>query len=297
MKKVREIVQIFIILLMVSHTAEGQSSVKNLSSMNLSEGIMDKNNDGFIVIAHRGASAYYPENTMAAFRGAVNIGADMIELDVLLSKDNIPVVFHDAMLDKKSNGKGLVSEYTVQELKELDAGSWFDPKFRGEKIPTLEEVLIYTKDKIAVNIEIKTEAVFEEYENGVERKVIDLVRKYELTDKVIISSFDYRVIKRFDALAPEIKTALLYERRQSHGRRPAELVEDYQADAFNFSIREMADSWTQSLNDQKIPFFVYTINDPEVMKTVINRGAKGIFTDKPDVLKRVAEEVIIKKWQ
>ncbi len=297
MKKVSLLVFCVIFMQIRSTALNAQSSVTNLKNMNLSESIMDKDNDGFIVIAHRGASAYYPENTMAAFRGAVEMGADMIELDVLISRDNIPVVFHDAKLDRKSDGKGLVSEYTLQELKQLDAGSWFDPRFKGEKIPSLEEVLIYTRDKIALNIEIKTEAVSESPENGIERKVIDLVRKYDMTDKVIISSFDYRVIDRFAAMAPEIKTALLYERRQSHGRTPTELVSDYRADAFNFSVRQMADNWTEALNRKSIPFFVYTVNDPEAMKTVISKGAKGIFTDKPDVLKKVAEEVIIKKWQ
>lgn len=297
MRKASLLLQSVIFLLVWSDAVNSQNTVTNFHNINLPENIMDKDKDGFIVIAHRGASAYYPENTMSAFRGAVEMGADMIELDVLLSKDGIPVVFHDAELDRKSDGKGLVSDYTLQELKQLDAGSWFDTRFKGEKIPTLEEVLSYTKDKIAVNIEIKTEAVSDNAENGIEQKVIDLVRNYEMTDKVIVSSFDYRVIERFASMAPEIRTALLYERRQSHGRTPTELVSHYHADGFNFSVQQMADNWTKALNQNNIPFFVYTVNDPELMKTVISKGAKGIFSDKPDVLKRVAEEVIIKKRQ
>lgn len=288
---------ICIILFVSGKTVNGQDSFSEIQRVHLSEETMDRDTDGFIIIAHRGASAYFPENTMIAFKGAVEMEADMIELDVLLSKDMIPVVFHDARLDKKTNGTGLVSEYTLEELRELDAGSWFDKKFKGEKIPTLEEVLIYTKGKIAVNIEIKPEAVFDKIENGVEQKVIDLVRKHNMTDQVIISSFDYRVIERFKKLAPEFAAALLYERKQSHGRAPIELVRHYNSDAFNFSSSQLADSWATQLNENDIPFFIYTVNDPKLMRSVIRAGAKGIFTDKPDVLKKVAKEVIIKNWQ
>ncbi len=297
MRKISVLMACFILIVYNTAIINAQNIFPNIEEVNLSEKIMDRDTDGFIVIAHRGASAYFPENTMSAFRAAVEMEADMIELDVLLTKDMVPVVFHDARLDKKTNGSGLVSEYTLEELRKLDAGSWFDEKFKGEKIPTLEEVLIYTKGKIAVNIEIKPEAVFDKIEDGVEQKVIELVRKHEMTDHVIISSFDYRVIERFKKLAPEFTAALLYERKQSHGRAPVELVQHYNSDAFNFSSSQLADSWATQLNENEIPFFIYTVNDPKLMRSIIRAGAKGIFTDKPDVLKKVAKEVIIKNWQ
>lgn len=246
---------------------------------------------GFFVIAHRGASAYYPENTMSAFRAAVEMKADMIELDVLLSKDDIPVVFHDAKLNKRSNGKGLVSNYSFEELRKLDAGSWFHSKFRGEKIPSLKEVLEFTKDKVLVNIEIKTEAVSDKTEEGIVELVLDMVKELEIEDQIIISSFDYRVMERVRARNSEIKLALLYEKKQSGKRNPVQLVKDYNVDAFNFGKRYLSDGWIKQLNENGIPFFVYTVNDEDTMREIIRSGAKGIFSDKPDVLKQITKSL------
>ncbi len=262
---------------------------------------MDIINKGFIVIAHRGARAYNPENTMSSFRAALDLDADMLELDVQLSKDNIPVVFHDTKLDKKTNGTGLVSDYTLAQLQELDAGSWFDDKFKGEKIPKLVELLEYAKGRISVNIEVKTEAVKDDThynsENSVEKQVVALVNALGMKGSVMVSSFDYRAVKRVKELDPEIYTALLYEKKQSKGLNPKELVDKYNADAFNCNGRELNKSWLEILNENNIPFFVYTINDASQMKMVIEAGAKGIFSDKPDLLKQVSDEMFSSKTE
>lgn len=273
--------------------SSAQSSKQKIQSEN-NEGTVMGFDKEFIVIAHRGASAYYPENTMSSFRAAVEMGADMIELDVLLTKDNIPIVFHDEKLNAKTNGKGFVKDYTLLELKALDAGSWFSLKFKNERIPTLREVLEFCKDKILVNVEIKTEAVSESEEDGVEDLVLDLINELGMNDQIIISSFDYRVFERIATKNKNIKTALLYDKNQSNGREPVVLVKDYSVDAFNFSIRQLTDKWANQLNDSEIPFFIYTVNNERKMKKVIEAGAKGIFSDKPDVLKRISEEVINK---
>ena len=246
----------------------------------------------FYTIAHRGASAYYPENTMSAFKAAVDMKADMIELDVLLSKDNIPVVFHDERLDEKTNGSGLVCDHTLSDLKKLDAGSWFDTKFKNERIPTLREVLEFSRNRILVNIEIKPEVVTEKEESGIVELVLNLVEELGMEEVVMISSFDYRVLERLSKRETNIKSALLYERVQSHGREPSRLAKDYNIDAFNCSEHQLIDNWVLQLNNNKIPFFIYTINDELTMKSLIQVGAKGIFTDKPDVLNKVVEEVI-----
>ncbi len=255
---------------------------------------MDFSKKRFYTIAHRGASAYYPENTMSAFKAAVDMNADMIELDVLLSKDNIPVVFHDERLDKKTNGSGLVLDNTLSDLKKLDAGSWFDTKFKNEQIPTLREVLEFSRNRILVNIEIKPEAVTENGESGIVELVLELVEELGMEEVVIISSFDYRVLERINKGENNIKKALLYERKQSYGREPSSLAEDYKIDAFNCSLQQLTDNWILQLNNNKVPFFIYTVNDEHTMKSLIKNGAKGIFTDKPDVLNKVVEEVIIK---
>ena len=248
----------------------------------------------FYTIAHRGASAYYPENTFSAFRAAVEMNADMIELDVLLSKDNIPVVFHDEKLDMKTNGSGYVREFTLKELKLLDAGSWFDPKFKDERISTLREILEYAKNKILVNIEIKTEAVTEKEEWGIVELVLSVIKELDMENEVIISSFDYRVFNRIIKSNSRSKLALLFEPSQSKGRDPLKLVSDYSVDAFNMGAEQLNDNWIQQLNKNNIPFFVYTVNDKEQMEYLIRAGATGIFTDKPDVLKVLSKEVLKK---
>lgn len=245
----------------------------------------------FYTIAHRGASAYYPENTMSAFKAAVDMKADMIELDVLLSKDNIPVVFHDERLDEKTNGSGLVCDHTLSDLKKHDAGSWFDTKFKNERIPTLREVLEFSRNRILVNIEIKPEVVTEKEESGIVELVLNLVEELGMEEVVMISSFDYRVLERLSKRETNIKSALLYERVQSHGREPSRLAKDYNIDAFNCSEHQLIDNWVLQLNNNKIPFFIYTVNDELIMKSLIQVGAKGIFTDKPDVLNKVVEKL------
>lgn len=249
------------------------------------------NNDGFIVIGHRGASAYHPENTMSAFLAAYEMGAEMIELDITLSKDGIPVVIHDATLDRTTNGKGNVSDYTLEELKTLDAGTWFDEAHGGEPIPTLEEVLQFAKGKIAVNIEIKHESVTDDVRGGIEEKALDLVKKYEMKPYIIFSSFDYRALKHLRTLDVDISTALLYEKKQSSKSSPSELVRDYEVEAFNCSYREFSKRWSKEVSEHKIPVFIYTIDKKQQMKTMIRRGATGIFSNRPDVLKQVVDNM------
>lgn len=253
--------------------------------------IPKNNRDGFIVIAHRGASAYAPENTHSAFKLAIEMKAEMIELDISLSKDGIPVVIHDDTLDRTTDISGLVSDFTLEELKLLETGSWFDNKFSGEPFPTLAEVLVYTKDKIAVNIEIKTEAVTDTPEGGIVNKALRIVREASVEKQVIFSSFDYRVMEHLEELAPEIPKAILYEKSQSGNLTPSELVKKYKVDAFNCSYRQLSSTWIEDLTSNEIPFFVYTVNDKNQMGKIIKQGASGIFSDKPDLLKQVVENL------
>jgi len=245
--------------------------------------------DDFIIIAHRGASAYYPENTMIAFEKAVEMGAEMIELDVMLSKDRVPIVFHDAKLNQHTNGSSYVKHYTLKELKELDAGSWFNPKFSNQEIPTLEEVLDFASGKIALNIEIKTEAVSNDIKNGIEEKVLQLVKEHGMQKHVLFSSFDYRAVRHFKKLDPNIPVALLYEKNQSNRLLPHQLVEKYNVDAFNCSYRQLKRKWIADINKFDIPAFIYTVDSKRRMQKLIAGGVTGIFTNKPDLLKSVVK--------
>lgn len=251
--------------------------------------LFNDDGDNFFIIAHRGASAYYPENTIIAFKKAVTLGAEMIELDVALSKDEVPVIFHDAKLNRHTNGKGRLRDYTLNELKKLDAGSWFDPKYSDQKIPTLEEVLELASATIALNIEIKPEPVTNSIKNGVVEKTLALVRKYDMQKHVLFSSFDYRALRHLKELDPEIPVALLYKKKQSQKLLPHQLVEKYQVDAFNCSFRQLKKKWIADLHEHQIPSFIYTVNSKNRMQMLIENGVSGIFTDKPDVLRQVVE--------
>ncbi|MDZ7683157.1 MAG: glycerophosphodiester phosphodiesterase family protein [Fodinibius sp.] len=259
------------------------SQTPNLPSLYNDDG------DGFTIIAHRGASAYYPENTMAAFRGAEAMDAEMIELDVLLSKDGVPVVFHDAHLEDHTNGTGLVRDHTLEELKTLNNGSWFDDQYSGQQIPTLEEVLKFASEKIALNIEIKTEAVTDQLEDGVAQKSLALVQKYDMEEHVLFSSFDYRAVAHLKELAPTIPVAVLYNNRWPNHRLPHELVREYSADAFNCSYRQLTKRRLANLRTHNIPSFVYTVDRKSRMRKLIAAGVNGIFTNKPDLLREVVQ--------
>ncbi|HKK44270.1 MAG TPA: glycerophosphodiester phosphodiesterase family protein [Balneolaceae bacterium] len=241
-----------------------------------------------MVIAHRGASAYRPENTMAAFEHALELDADMIELDVVLSKDGVPVIFHDAKLNNHSNGKGRVGKRTLEELKNLDAGSWFSTQFSGQKIPTLKEVMEFARGKIALNIEIKKQET--DYPDGyVERQCLEMVREYDMQRHVLLSSFDYQALGKLKELNPEIPLALLYDRSKSNQMLPHELVRKYHVDAFNCSFRELNKNRLNDLKENDIPSFIYTVDQESKMHRLIKAGVSGIFTNKPDVLNQVLE--------
>ena len=130
------------------------------------------------VIGHRGYPAKYPENTLAAFEAAIEAGAIMIELDVMLSRDRKVVVIHDATLDRTTNGKGNVADFTLAELKQLDAGSWLDAQFADQQIPELSEVLDLINSRAYVNIEIKSNAYETHHPlDAIEKQVVDLLRQ------------------------------------------------------------------------------------------------------------------------
>jgi len=240
-----------------------------------------------IVIAHRGSSSDYPENTVRAFQKAEAVKADMIELDIQLSKDGIPMVFHDDTLERCTNGTGKLNQYTCDELRKLDAGGWKNPDFSGEKIPTLEEVLSFAKNKIAVNVEIKAHDGV--VDSGIEVQAFKLVKKYEMERHVLFSCFNTTILKRLRELSGTIPLALLYERNNHLENPPIELINEYQLNAFNCSKWSARKRWIKELKRHDIPMMVYTVNSQWLMKKLIKNGVKGIFTNKPDVLRQQLE--------
>jgi len=161
-----------------------------------------------LIFAHRGVSSKCPENTLSAFRKAIQVGADGIELDVHRSKDGKLVVCHDETVDRTTNGKGVIQEMTGKELSLLDAGGWFGNEFRGERIPFLEEVLILLQPTtLFLNIELKTDYFFYP---GIEEETYAMVQTYGMEDRVILSSFNHHTVLRFQRIAPKVLTGILY---------------------------------------------------------------------------------------
>lgn len=164
------------------------------------------------IVGHRGAAARAPENTMAAFQQAHADGADAIELDVLKTKDGKFLVMHDDKVDRTTNGTGLVADLTLEEAQKLDAGSWFDPKFAGERPPELGEVLDWAKDRIHVVVEVKRETAAQS--SGAE--LVEIIRDKGVSDQVTVMSFNKGFVERVEAQAPDLDTGVLIGAASTH---------------------------------------------------------------------------------
>ncbi|MFJ7745311.1 glycerophosphodiester phosphodiesterase [Peribacillus sp. NPDC097295] len=161
------------------------------------------------IFAHRGSKGTHPENTFLAFKEAVRVGADGIEFDVHLSSDDELVVIHDETLDRTTTLSGYVKDFSREELKKADAGCKFSEEFSGEKIPFLGEIFEWAKEHaLTMNIELKTDKIAYE---GIEEKVVDLIREHHMERRVILSSFNHQSIEKVKELAPELERALLFE--------------------------------------------------------------------------------------
>jgi glycerophosphoryl diester phosphodiesterase len=234
-----------------------------------------------LVIAHRGYSAKCPENTLAAFEAAVIAGAAMMEMDVALTRDRHPVVIHDDSVDRTTDGTGGVSALTLAELRKLDAGSWFDPRFAGQRIPTLAAVLDLTRGRIQVNIEIKASA-FEPQKPGdaVERQVLDAIRRFSMVDDVVVSSFEPRILERLSAAAgPLPRLALLTETPFS--RADLNRCRAISAWSLNPDHSRVSRVMTETLHREGIRVLAFTVNDRKTAASLLDLGVDGFFTDDP----------------
>lgn len=245
---------------------------------------------GFTIIAHRGASAYYPENTLASFDGAIRLGAEMVELDVQLTRDGEVIVFHDDTLSRCTDGRGRTADHRLSELKKLDAGIRFGAEFRGTRIPTLEEALSFCGGKIAVNIEIKAGAVTGTISGGIEEKCLHSVGRTGMDKHVVFSSFEPRALRHLREIDRNAAVAVLYDRKRHGSKLPSEIVAELEADAFNCDWREIGGTWFRDAKNGGISVNVYTVNDVMGMRRLLEAGVEGIFTDRPDVLKTVVQE-------
>jgi glycerophosphoryl diester phosphodiesterase len=157
-------------------------------------------------MGHRGAEALAPENTMAAFEAGLKAGADMLELDVQLTADDRVVVFHDFTLGRKTSDSRWVRDVTWEEMRQLDIGSWFDPHYADQRVPLLEEVLAWAKGRVPLCIDLKTGFAFN---HRLEERVVELVERNQMVDKVVITAWDQFALRRIKVLKPEIATGVI----------------------------------------------------------------------------------------
>lgn len=234
------------------------------------------------IIAHRGYRARFPENTMAAFKAALNIGVPMIELDVTLTHDGHVVVIHDDTLDRTTNGTGSVRDHTLSELKKLDAGGWFSPYFKEEKIPTLSEVLNFFGKKISINIEIKPEAFDEIYhKTTIEHQVVELMYAYTSPESIIISSFNPAIIERFSGMKiPGLRVSLLTEAMALNDSM-LDFMTRINAYSWNPDFPVLTHDQVTRAHKRNIRVMTYTVNRASIGKRCFEMGVDGLFTDEP----------------
>lgn len=234
------------------------------------------------IIAHRGASKLAPENTLPAFQLAYDLGADGIETDVQLTKDQVPVLIHDEGLKRTTNGYGYVKDYTYQELKQLDAGSWFSISYSNTRIMSLEEFLHWIKDKpLCLNIELKNNKI--DYKR-LENIVYTMVKDFQLLDRTILSTFNPKSILRMNRLDPSINSAFLTSRRR---KDLVAYAQSLGAHAIHAKYRLLSRKLVDRCHQEKMDLRIYTVNKTIQLKRCFNLNCSGIITDVPRKAKAI----------
>ncbi len=238
-------------------------------------------------IGHRGARNKAPENTIASFRQALIDGADGFELDVQLTKDKVPLVVHDETLNRTAGVNRYVKDLSYKEIKNLDAGSWFSSKFRGQRFPTLYETLeFFAEDSIFINIELKNDRV--DYP-GLEEKVLDLLGNGYQRENIIISSKCLDSIAKIGSLRREVKVGLLLQNRIPFWlKEENDLVRTKNFFSLHPQEKLMSHLMPFAGNFHLIP---WTVNHKKTMKRFIGQNCFGIITDYPEILSKCMLEI------
>lgn len=235
------------------------------------------------IIGHRGAAAYAPENTLEGLHTAADMGIDWVEFDVKLTKDHVPILFHDETLDRTTNGGNLlVANVTYEEIKQFEAGSWFSDSFAGIKIPTLEEAIeVLLKRNLGVNVEIKP---CPGREKETAEVVLDVLSQYwDDHDRLLISSFQHVSLETaFDMAEDWHRSLLLGEEWPENWR---ELAEYLKVSTINLDGRKVEREEVEDVVDLGLPILAYTINTQEEARRLLSWGVDGFFSDSPDVIK------------
>ncbi len=234
------------------------------------------------VIAHRGASAYAPENTLAAFDKALALGSRFIEFDVMCSADGVPFIIHDDSLKRTTTGKGEVGKVDAAYLESLDAGSWFSKQFKGQKIPSFKDVLKWlTFSQVQANIEIKP---FPGAEEQTTTAVLSELHRYWPHEKPLplISSFSWDVLNLCRSIAPEMPLGLLLHHWEDEWLQKAKQLECY---SININRRILTEARAKAIKNEGYVLCSYTVNRKRLANKLFSWGVDAVFSDYPDLLK------------
>ena len=230
-----------------------------------------------LAIAHRGASGYAPENTFAAFRRAIALGAGFIETDLQLSRDARLVAIHDVTVNRTTNGQGAVHDMTLAELRRLDAGSWFGSEFAGERIPTIEEILEFAnKHDVVFYLEMKPSGSW-----GGEHALISALRESGEIARTVVISFDAAILAGVRKIEPTLMTGLLFE-----GQIPNPLDKAIEIGARQLAVRGdlVTPRLLKEARGHDLQVVCWTVNHPGHMRLLVQAGVDGIISDYPDRL-------------
>jgi glycerophosphoryl diester phosphodiesterase len=235
------------------------------------------------VLAHRGASAYAPENTMAAFRLAIDQGADWLELDVQQTKDGHLVVFHDLRMERTTNGTGALRDLTLEQVRQLDAGRWYGPSFEGERVPTFEEVLALARER---NVRIFPEVKDPRLYPGIEERIAAAIGAYGYEDQTIVQSFDMASLEHLRQLNPRLKLAALYT-------AATQLRVDPPA-----GVSVVGPPWEAVTADPSLvrnahasgrQVVVWSVEGASAVRPLLDARVDGIITSRPDVVRAMLD--------
>jgi glycerophosphoryl diester phosphodiesterase len=234
------------------------------------------------VIGHRGAKAYAPENTLESIKTAASLGVEWVELDVKLTRDGVPIIFHDEELDRTTNGSGPVALAIYDDIQQLEAGSWFGDSFAGIKIPTLEEAVdVILQHNLGLNLEIKP-CPGREKETA-EAALAELSQYWDDPSKLLISSFQHVSLEAAMDLAPDYARGLLIGGDEMPPNWK-DLADYLDVKTINLGSRLVTREIVDEVMDLELPLLVYTVNDPMEARALQRLGVDGFFSDNPDVI-------------
>ncbi len=239
-----------------------------------------------VVVGHRGAMAEAPENTLASFQRAVELGADVVELDVHASADGVPVVIHDDTLERTTDGQGPVARLPLAALRALDAGSWFGPQFAGERVPTLDEALEWSRGRVPLAVEIKGSPC---PTPDLVDAVVRALQRHAALERAIVIAFDHPALRLARELEPRLHCGVLYECRPVDA--PA-LAKAAGAEALLPHWSFVTPEDVQAAHEAGLALQPWETSDPVVLERLFAAGVDGVASNRPDVARQV-----LARWQ